>query len=39
MKVIFFAVTSSYEDLGDNKINLLYKIDLGNKLKYKKFHL
>ncbi len=29
----FSSVTSSYQDLGDNKIDLLYKIDLGKKSK------
>jgi outer membrane protein insertion porin family len=32
----FSKVTSSYEDLGNNKIDLLYKIDLGNKAKIQK---
>ena len=29
----FSTIITSYEDLGNNKINLLYKIDLGNKAK------
>ena len=29
----FSNIITSYEDLGNNKINLLYKIDLGNKAK------
>ena len=32
----FSTITSSYEDLGDNKIDLLYKIDLGKKAKISK---
>ena len=32
----FSNVTSSYEDLGDNKIDLLYQIDLGDKSKISK---
>ena len=32
----FSKVTSSYQDFGDNKINLLYKIELGEKSKISK---
>jgi outer membrane protein insertion porin family len=32
----FSNVTSSYQDLGDNKIDLLYKVELGNKAKISK---
>ncbi|MDC1090982.1 outer membrane protein assembly factor BamA [Candidatus Pelagibacter ubique] len=32
----FSKVTSSYQDLGDNKIDLLYQIDLGEKSKISK---
>ena len=32
----FSKVTSSYQDLGDNKIDLLYQIDLGDKSKISK---
>ena len=32
----FSKVTSSYQDLGDNKIDLLYEIDLGEKSKISK---
>ncbi len=32
----FSEITSSYEDLGDNKIDLLYKINLGKKAKISK---
>jgi len=32
----FSSVTSSYQDLGDNKIDLLYQIDLGEKSKISK---
>jgi len=32
----FSKVVSSYKDLGDNKIDLFYKIDLGNKAKISK---
>ena len=32
----FTKITSSYQDLGDNKIDLLYKIDLGEKSKISK---
>ena len=32
----FSKVTSSYQDLGDNKINLIYDIDLGEKAVIKK---
>ena len=32
----FSNITSSYQDLGDNKIDLLYEIDLGNKAKISK---
>ena len=33
MGFFFSTIITSYEDLGNNKINLLYKIDLGNKAK------
>ena len=32
----FSKITSSYQDLGDNKIDLYYEIDLGNKAKISK---
>jgi len=32
----FSKITSSYQDLGDNKIDLFYKIDLGKKAKISK---
>ena len=32
----FSSITSSYQDLGDNKIDLFYKIDLGKKSKISK---
>jgi len=32
----FSSITSSYQDLGDNKIDLFYKIDLGEKSKISK---
>ena len=32
----FSSVTSSYQDLGDNKIDIHYKIELGNKAKISK---
>ena len=32
----FSDITSSYQDLGDNKIDLLYNIELGNKAKISK---
>ena len=32
----FSKITSSYQDLGDNKIDLLYQIDLGKKSKISK---
>jgi len=32
----FSSITSSYQDLGDNKIDLLYEIDLGQKSKISK---
>ena len=32
----FSTITSSYQDLGDNKIDLLYKIELGDKAKISK---
>ena len=32
----FSTVTSSYQDIGDNKIDLFYKIELGDKAKIKK---
>jgi outer membrane protein insertion porin family len=32
----FSNITSSYQDLGDNKIDLLYEIELGNKAKISK---
>ena len=32
----FSSITSSYQDLGDNKIDLLYQIDLGKKSKISK---
>ena len=32
----FSTITSSYQDLGDNKIDLYYKIELGNKAKISK---
>ena len=32
----FSSITSSYEDLGDNKIDLLHKIELGSKAKISK---
>ena len=32
----FVNIVSSYQDLGDNKINLLYKIELGKKAKISK---
>ena len=32
----FSNVTSSYQDLGDNKVDLLYKVELGNKAKISK---
>ena len=32
----FSKITSSYKDLGDNKIDLYYEIDLGNKAKISK---
>jgi outer membrane protein insertion porin family len=32
----FTKITSSYQDLGDNKIDLLYKIDIGEKSKISK---
>ena len=32
----FSKITSSYQDLGDNKIDLLYEVDLGDKAKISK---
>ena len=32
----FSKITSSYQDLGDNKIDLYYEIDLGEKAKISK---
>ena len=32
----FTKIVSSYQDLGDNKVDLLYKIELGNKAKISK---
>ena len=36
MGFYFSIITSSFQDLGDNKINLYYKIQLGNKAKISK---
>ena len=36
MVITFLKSTSSYQDLGDNKIDLLYQIELGEKSKISK---